>query len=47
MSECPDNNTGGNSAQADFPVAFQAVMDVTATPARSFTEAMHMFVRDK
>jgi hypothetical protein len=38
-SECPDKNTGGNSAQVDSPVAFLAVMDVTATPARPFSEA--------
>jgi hypothetical protein len=45
-SECPDNNTGGNSAQVDIPVAFPAVMDVMATPARPFSEARHMFERD-
>jgi hypothetical protein len=46
ISECPYNNTGGNFAQVDSPVAFPAVMDVTATPARPFSEARHMFKRD-
>jgi hypothetical protein len=46
MSEFPDNNTGGNSARVDSPSAFPAVMDVTATPARPFSEARHMFERD-
>jgi hypothetical protein len=46
MSECPDNNTGGNSAQVDSPVAFPAGMGVTATPARPFSETRHIFVRD-
>jgi hypothetical protein len=45
-SEYPDNNTGGNSAQVDSPVAFPAVMDVTAILARPFSEARHMFERD-
>jgi hypothetical protein len=44
-SECP-YNTGGNSAHVDSPVACLAVMDVTATPARPFYEARHVFVRD-
>jgi hypothetical protein len=44
-SECLDNNTGGNSAHVDSPVAFPAAMDVTATPARPFSEARHMFER--
>jgi hypothetical protein len=42
----PDNNTGGDSAQVDSPVACPTVMDVTATPPRPFSEAQHMFVRD-
>jgi hypothetical protein len=46
MSECPDNNTGGNSAQVDSPVAFPEVMNVTATPVRPFSEARHTFERD-
>jgi hypothetical protein len=45
-SECPDNNTGGNYAHVDSPVAFPAVIDVTATPAKPFSEARHMFKRD-
>jgi hypothetical protein len=45
-SECPDNNTGGNSAQVDSPVAYPVVMDVTATPARPCSEARHIFERD-
>jgi hypothetical protein len=45
-SKCPDYNTGGNSAHVDSPVAFPAVMDVTATPARPLSEARHMFERD-
>jgi hypothetical protein len=46
MSECPDNNTGGNSAHVESRVTFPAVKDVTATPARPFSEARHMFVCD-
>jgi hypothetical protein len=46
MSECPDNNTGDSSAQVDSHVAFPAVIDVTATPARPLAEARHMFERD-
>jgi hypothetical protein len=47
-SKCPDNNTGSNSTQVDSPVAFPAVMDVTATHARpTFSEAGHMFERDR
>jgi hypothetical protein len=46
-SECPDNSTGGNSAQVDSSVAFPAVMDVTATRARPFSEAQHMFEHDE
>jgi hypothetical protein len=38
-SECPVNNTGGNSAQVDSSVALPAVMDMTSTPARPFSEA--------
>jgi hypothetical protein len=30
----------------DYSIAFPAVMDVTATPARLFSKAWHMFVRD-
>jgi uncharacterized protein YeeX (DUF496 family) len=45
-SECPDNDTGGNSARVDFPVTFPAVMDVTVTHTRPFSEARHMFERD-
>jgi hypothetical protein len=45
-SECPDNNTGGNSAHVDSPVAFPAVMDETAPPANPLSESQHMFERD-
>jgi hypothetical protein len=45
-SECPEDNTGGYFAQVDSPVVFPVVMDVTATPARPFSEARHMFERD-
>jgi hypothetical protein len=45
-SECPDNNTGGNSAKVDSSVAFPAVTDVTTTHARPFSEARQMFERD-
>jgi hypothetical protein len=46
MSECPDKNTGGISSHLDSAVAFPAVMDVTVTPARPFSEARHVFMRD-
>jgi hypothetical protein len=45
-SECLDIGTGGNSARVESPVAFPAVMDVTVTLVRPFSEARTMMMSD-
>ena len=45
-SECPERRASGNSASLESPVAFPAGVDITASPARSFSEARAMVMNE-